>query len=61
MTIWPAYQHFEEDDKGTLETGKFADMAVLGEDPLGVDESRLPEVTADITITGGEVVFERGG
>jgi predicted amidohydrolase YtcJ len=33
MTIHAAYQHFEEDDKGTIEVGKQADLAVLSQNP----------------------------
>ena len=54
-----AYLTFEEDDKGTLEAGKFADIAVLSEDPLTVDQDRLRDIRADLTIVGGAVVFER--
>ena len=48
---------FDEDDKGTLEVGKFADLAVLHADPLSVDEEAIPAITADITVTGGRVVY----
>ena len=55
-----AWLSFEEDDKGTLEVGKYADMVLLSDDPLDVDESALADVCADVTITGGRVVYERG-
>jgi predicted amidohydrolase YtcJ len=54
-----AWLTFEEDEKGSLEPGKLADMAVLSADPLTVDESRIAEIVADVTIVGGRVVFER--
>ncbi|MCH9675036.1 MAG: amidohydrolase [Gammaproteobacteria bacterium] len=54
-----AWLSFEENDKGTLEVGKFADLVVFKDDPLTVDEHQLPEACADITITGGNIVFER--
>ena len=50
-----AYLTFEEDDKGTLEVGKLADIAVLDQDALTVPEDALPDIRADLVIVGGEV------
>ena len=52
-----AYLTFEEDDKGTLELGKLADIAVLGQDALTAPEDALPDIRADLVIVGGEVVL----
>ncbi|MCG8548628.1 MAG: amidohydrolase, partial [Alphaproteobacteria bacterium] len=54
-----AWLTFEENDKGTIEAGKFADLAVLSADPLTVGEDDLRDITAELTITGGQVVFDR--
>ena len=54
-----AWLTFEEGEKGTLEPRKLADLAVLSADPLTVDESRIANIVADVTIVGGRVVFER--
>lgn len=51
---------FEEADKGTIEVGRLADIAVLDRDVTTVDEEAIPDARADIVIVGGEVVFERG-
>ena len=48
----------EEDDKGTLEVGKLADIAIFDKDLLTVDEAEIPDIEADVTITGGRVVHE---
>jgi predicted amidohydrolase YtcJ len=53
-----AWLTFEERDKGALEPGKLADLAVLSADPLTVEEARLAAIVADLTIVGGRVVFE---
>jgi hypothetical protein len=54
-----AWLTFEENVKGTLEPGKLADLVVLSADPLTVDEARIAEIVADVTVVGGRVVFER--
>jgi predicted amidohydrolase YtcJ len=58
MTIWPAYQHFEEATKGTLEAGKLADFAVLSDNPLTVDPEKLSELKVVRTIKEGAPVYE---
>lgn len=59
-TIEGAYLTFDENVKGSLEPGKLADLAVLSDDPLTVEEERLRDIVAEVTIVGGRVVFERG-
>ena len=54
-----AYLTFEEDQKGTLEAGKLADLAVLSEDPLTVATDGLKDIVSDLTIVGGKVVYDR--
>lgn len=58
-TLNNAYAAFEEELKGSLEVGKLADIAVLSEDILSIEESRIPEAQVDLTIVGGEIRFER--
>jgi predicted amidohydrolase YtcJ len=48
----------EEAEKGTLEVGKLADIAIFDKDLLTVDEAEIPSIKADVTITGGRVVHE---
>lgn len=54
-----AWLSFEEEQKGTIEIGKLADVAILSEDLLEVEADRIPRIEADLTVMGGEVVFER--
>lgn len=58
MTIWAAYANFEENEKGSLEAGKFADFVILDQDPMEVDENKIPETTVLFTYIGGENVFQ---
>jgi predicted amidohydrolase YtcJ len=54
-----AWLSFEENEKGTIEIDKYADLAILSDDVLECDAAVIPDIRADITITGGRVVFER--
>ncbi len=56
MTIWPAWHHFEEDRKGTLEAGKLADLVILSADPTAVDPETLDALRVLETIKGGRTV-----
>ena len=58
-TIEGAYLTFEEAEKGSLEPGKLADLVVLSDDPLTCDEARIKDITAELTIVGGRIVYER--
>jgi hypothetical protein len=61
MTLWPAWQHFEEDDKGSIEVGKLADFVILSEDPTAVDPETLDQLEVRVTIKEDGVVYEAGG
>lgn len=54
-----AYASFEEDKKGSIEPGKFADLIVLSEDILSVDPENLKEVKVDMTMIDGEILYTR--
>ncbi|MGD8555796.1 MAG: amidohydrolase [Chromatiales bacterium] len=57
MTIWPAWQHFEEDMKGSIETGKLADLVILSNDPTAVDPESLDQLKVVETIKEGVTIF----
>jgi predicted amidohydrolase YtcJ len=59
-TINNAIAAFEEDIKGSLTPGKYADITVLSQDLLTVEESLIPNTTVDMTIVGGEIKYHRG-
>lgn len=60
MTIWGAFQHFEEQIKGTLEPGKVADMVVLERNPLKTPPEDLIDISVAATVKGGEVIYNPG-
>ncbi|MDX1494354.1 MAG: amidohydrolase [Longimicrobiales bacterium] len=60
-TINGAYGAFEEDIKGSLSVGKLADVTVLSQDILSVDEAAIPDTEVVYTIVGGEVVYSAAG
>jgi hypothetical protein len=57
LTLWGAYQHFEEQAKGSIETGKVADFVVLSADPFAVDIEALSQLTVMETIKGGKSIY----
>jgi predicted amidohydrolase YtcJ len=58
MTIWPAWQQFEEERKGSIETGKLADFVLLSDDPTAVDPETLDELRVMVTIKEDQVIYE---
>ena len=54
-----AHLTFEEDVKGSLEIGKFADMVVLSQDLLTIDPAQTMDTRIEMTILDGKVVYER--
>jgi len=58
-TINTARAAFEEDVKGTLKPGKYADMVVLTKDILTVPDDEIPTAKVAYTIVGGKVRFTK--
>ena len=57
MTIWPAFQIFEEDRKGSIEVGKLGDFVILSGNPLEVDPNTIAELQVLETIKEGETIW----
>ncbi|QFU77965.1 amidohydrolase [Halioglobus maricola] len=58
ITINAAYQIFREDELGSIEPGKYADLVVLDGDPLG-DPMAIADIEVLRTVVGGVTVYER--
>ena len=59
MTLWPAWQHFEETTKGSIEPGKLADFVVLSSNPLAIPEAELADIEVLETFKEGRSVYRR--
>ena len=59
VTLWGAWQHFEEDDKGSITPGKRADLVILSDNPLTIEPMRLNEIVVLETIKDGQTVWRR--
>ena len=59
MTIWAAKAGFEEQEKGSLEKGKFADFVLLDTDLMKASEKEVLNTKVLMTFVNGEKVFEK--
>lgn len=59
MTIWAAKSNFEENEKGSLEKGKFADFIILDQDLMKVNADKILSTNVLFTFVDGKKVFEK--
>ncbi|MGI9203896.1 MAG: amidohydrolase [Woeseiaceae bacterium] len=55
-----AYLMFKEEDLGSLEVGKLADLVVLDRDYMTVPADEIFDIESVLTMVGGRVVYESG-
>jgi predicted amidohydrolase YtcJ len=60
FTLDAAWSLFLDQEVGSLEVGKRADLVVFSRDPMTVPEAEIPRVEIDLTLVDGQVVHERG-
>ena len=58
-TMGSAYASFEEDIKGSIETGKLADFVILSRNPTQVSPDSIKDIKVERTFIGGRQVFVR--
>jgi len=58
ITIWSAFQHFEEKTKGTLEAGKLADLVILDQNPMKVAPDDIKDIVVLETIKEGVSLYK---
>jgi predicted amidohydrolase YtcJ len=59
ITIWSAYQHFEDKTKGSLTVGKLGDLVILSANPLKGDPMKIKDIQVMETIKEGKTVYRR--
>ncbi|MEP7170512.1 MAG: amidohydrolase, partial [Bacteroidota bacterium] len=57
MTIWAAYANFEDQEKGSIEKGKFADFVILEDDIMKISPEKIFSVKVKAVNINGEKVF----
>jgi predicted amidohydrolase YtcJ len=58
MTIWAAIANFQEDERGTLESGKAADVVILNRDLMTAEQGEFKNIDVKYTLVNGEVVYQ---
>ncbi len=59
ITIDAAWQEHDENLKGSIEPGKFADLVILGQNPLTIDPLKIRDIPILETIVGGKSVYKK--
>jgi len=57
-TIGGAFSSFEENVKGSIEEGKYADMAVLDQDPTNCPAAEIKHIRVLATMVGGRILYD---
>lgn len=58
MTIWAAKANFEENTRGSIEPGKFADFVILEKDVMKIPLTEIRATKVVRTVIGGETLFK---
>ena len=59
FTIWPAYGAFQEDIRGSVEVGKYADFTILDSDWLTIPEADILTSQNIMTVVGGKITYQK--
>jgi predicted amidohydrolase YtcJ len=56
-TLTSAFSAYDEDTRGSITAGKLADFVILSENILEIDPVAIKDVTVEMTVVGGKIVF----
>jgi hypothetical protein len=59
FTQWAAYASFEENLKGSIEIGKWADLTILSKDIMQIPPMEVLTTEVEMTIIGGKIVYQK--
>ena len=59
FTLWAAHQMFLEKKTGSIEVGKYADLAVWDTDLYTADPEAIKNMQCQMTLLEGEIVYRR--
>ena len=58
-TLGSAYAEFQEKEKGSIATGKLADIVILDHNLFKIDPVQIPDVKVTTTILGGRIIWQQ--
>jgi predicted amidohydrolase YtcJ len=58
-TTWAAYMQFAEDERGSIEVGKLADLVVIDRDFLTCPVDEIKDINPHMTIIEGKIIYQR--
>jgi predicted amidohydrolase YtcJ len=58
FTLWPAYAAFQEQERGSISVGKYADLTVFDRDFMTIEPAAILDAATVMTVVGGRVTYE---
>ena len=59
-TLAPAWNTFEDHERGSLEPGRIADLAVLSDDFFAIETDKIHTIVSELTLLSGEEIWSSG-
>jgi predicted amidohydrolase YtcJ len=59
FTLWPAHGAFQDDVRGTVEPGKYADFTIFNRDLMTIPAAEILTSENVMTVVGGNIVYRK--